>query len=222
MSITANTATVQILDDNAAHVIAKFQFFQHTANTTSHENSVLKINCNTLMGRTADLVFAAKPEYLWPGDTITQVSNTSITGKVAGWNGNTVVVVLANSQAMFANSEACVFTRPGGNTTSYTITATGATRTTPELTLRQASWSISGNSATRVALEWVGTPNTEIVAFSAGSGYFGKNNLSTAIPNDANSATGDVNISTYSTPALTGYTIIAEFAKTKGFAPAGH
>ena len=221
MPLAANTATVQILDDNATHVVAKFQFFQHTANAGSHEASVVKINANALVCRTQELTFTDVPQYLWPTDVATQGNNAAITGRVASWKGNTVTVVLMNSAAAFQNSATVTFSRPAGNLTTHTLTATGANKTLPELALRQASWSISGNSATRVALEWAGNPNTEIIAFSSGSGYIGKNNLATTIPSDVTNPTGDVNITTYGTPALTGYSIIAEFAKVKGYGPQG-
>lgn len=221
MALAANTATVQILDDNASHVVAKFQFFQHTANTGSHESSALKINVNTLACRTMDVTLSAVPTNLWPGDKAIQTTNTAIQGTVASWKANVVTLVLSNTTALFQNSNTIVFNRPGGNSDAYTITATGASLTSAKLALRQAAWSVAGNTATRVALEWAGTPNAEIVQFGTGSGYIGKNALATAIPCDANAATGDVLISTYSTPALSGYTIIAEFAKVTGFAPQG-
>lgn len=221
MPLAANTATVQILDDNASHVVAKFQFFQHTANATSHEASVEKINCNALVCRTMTFTGTTDAPPLWPGDQVTQVSNTAITGTVASWRGNNATIVLGTPGALFANSEVVQFSRGTTNTYTWTLTSAGAVLDTPELALRQIEWSVAGNTATRVALEWAGNPNTEIVQVGTGGGYWGKNALATNIPNNANAATGHVNISTYSTPALSGYTIIAEFAKVKGFAPQG-
>jgi hypothetical protein len=219
MALAANTAAVQILDDNAGHVIAKLQFFQHTANTTSHENSVQKINADALVGRTQTLVgTTVPPADLWAGDELYVTANNLTKAYLIGEtrSANTIRVVLANSAAVIANNDEVTFTRAN---TTWTITNGGGTDREPaKLIFKSASWSVAGNTATRVALEWGGTPNTEIIQFGTGSGYVGRNNLGTAIPNDANAATGHVLASTYSTPALSGYTIIVEFGKGAGFA----
>jgi len=219
MALAANTAAVQILDDSSAHVIAKLQFFQHTANATTHENSALKINADTLIGRTQTLVgTTVTPTYLVPGDELYVTANTLTKAYVIGENraANSIQVVLANSLAVIANNDGVTFTRANA---TWTITNTGGTvRDAAKLFFKSASWSVAGNTATRVALEWGGTPNVEIIQFGTGSGYIGRNNLGTAIPNDAGTPTGHVLASTYSTPALSGYTLIVEFGKGAGFA----
>jgi hypothetical protein len=218
MALSANTVSVQLLDDNAGHVVAKLQFFQHTANAGSHESSVLKINADALFGRTQKLVATtALPGYVYAGDEVVKTSNTAVKGYVVTWSPatNTAVVVLANSAVVFANNDALTVTRTNS---TFTVTSSGASYTPAALALRSAAWSVSGNTQTRVALEWVGNPNTEIAQFGCGSGYIGRNNLGTSIPADANAATGSVALSTYATPALSGYTLIVEFTKESGFA----
>ena len=213
MALAANTASVQNLDDNAVHVVAKFQFFQHTAAAGSHENSVLKINCDALVGRTETLTATTLVPFAVPGDELT-VGGT-VRGYIRTVNANVANVVLS-STTQFANNDVVTITRTAN---TFTVGAAGAVLNPSLLALRSASWAVSGNATTRVALEWVGSPNVEIIQMGQGQGYFGRNNLGTSLLNNATSPTGGVNVSTYATPALSGYTIIVEFSKEAGFGP---
>jgi hypothetical protein len=219
MALAANLASVQILHDDAQRVVAKFQFFQHTANTGSHENSVIKINADALMGRTQFLTqaIAGAPPFI-PGEKLTANGGSGAVGYFIGSDApleQNIYVVLAGTTP-FANDDSIY-----SESTHYTLLVDGSGaadgRAPAKLELRSLAWSIAGNTATRVALEWAGSPNVEIVQMGTGQGYLGRNNLGISIPNNASTPTGHVNITTYSTPALSGYTIIAEFVKGAGF-----
>jgi hypothetical protein len=178
----------------------------------------LKINVDTLVGRTMTLTGTTiPPGYLRAGDELYVTANSATKAYLIRENraANTIQVVLANSAAQIANNDELTFTRAN---TTWTVGAAGAVSDAARLALRSVAWSVAGNTSTRVALEWGGNPNTEIIQLGTGSGYLGRNNLGTVIPNDANAATGQVLASTYSTPALSGYTIITEFSKGIGFA----
>jgi hypothetical protein len=229
MPLSANTATVQILDDAASHLAVKFAFFQNSANATSHEASVLKVNVETLIGRTMILKSQASfgPNGLIPGEKLTANGGSGAIGYVTmylGSDANGVIstqVVLANSQVQFANSDALLSDRSGQ---SFTLLATGKTfgngalSTTAVLSLSDLWWSITGNTSTRIALEWSGSPNVEIVGMGAGTGYLGRNSLGMRQLDTVPSDGGNILISTYATPVYASYTIIAEFQKDSGFA----
>lgn len=221
MPLAANTSTVQLLNDNSKRTVVKFQFFQHAPNAASHLASTLMVNVDTLVGRTMTLTGPAVTNGLF----ITGEQLTAGDGAVAymmdynlsGANG-VMRVILANSQVQLSNSDVLTGTL---SNRAFTVSDQGAVSDPALLTLRSLIWSVSGNTQTRIALEWAsagGTANTEIYSVGVGSGYIGKNVFACVIPNNCANTSGGVNITTYATPAYSGYSLIAEFEKVQGFA----
>lgn len=212
MPYTANTATIQILDDSSSHVIAKLHMYQHSA---GNETDVLKINVNALTGRTQTLTIddGTRDAVFHIGETVTDIANATCIGYVSHWKFPTLSLVLANSASPVGNSVTLLGTRGG----TVLVKGDGASMDTARLSLRSLTWSVTGNTLTRTILQWEGNPNTEILAVGTGTGYIGRNTLGTTIPNDANAATGSILVSTLNMPALSGYTLILECAKVLGF-----
>jgi hypothetical protein len=209
---TSNTATIQILDDSSSHVVAKLHLYQHSA---GNESDVLKINVNALVGRTQTLTIddGSRTAVFHQGETVTDVANATCIGYVSHWKYPKLSLVLANSASPVDNSATLLGTRGG----SVLVKGDGAAMDPALLSLRSLTWSVIGNTTSRVALQWEGSPNTEIIAVGPGSGYIGRNTLGTTIPNDATSPTGSISVSPLSMPALSSYTLILECAKVKGF-----
>ena len=223
MAYSANTVITDILRDSASLLLVKCLYF---GTGTTDEASSLKVNVNTLVGRTmtltGTLAAPTRPISFIPGELVTAGDGT--TGYVCQhWTPNTThfitQIVLSNSQVQFSNND--VLTGDRSNSV-FTIGAAGAAADPAHMSLLSAVWSVCGGAATSVSVEWDNANNTftdEAIRFSS-SGWFSKQNLTESIKSAhrANGATGNIKVSTYGVGAKGGYSLILEFRKEHGFA----
>lgn len=217
-ALTLTAANTYVIEDNASHHEVRLSYF---ANTTTNETSGLKVNVDTLIGRTMLMTFSginAGPslggDLFVPGSTITANGGSNAIGYFLEYtnpNANTFRVVLANN-TLFANGDVLYDDRFG-----HIVVVGNAVSEPARVTVAGILWSIPGSA--RVGLEWANANtslNDEFFVMS-GSGSFGKNTFNAPLQCTTANSTGNINLSTYGILANGGYTIILDLRKGQGF-----
>lgn len=229
MPLTANTATIEILDEDTSRVVVKLMTYK----TLGDESDVLKVNAASLLGITTMLVSNTVNRSLlgWPpfvqGEEI-----VGATSGARGWAGdwqqegaNSILsVTYTTAGATKFNGTEVV----GANTTyantrvSRVMTLIAVVEPAHYLDIDGITWSITANgtAARSVEIGFQGTSNTTVLIL-AGSGYMGKNNLPAKIKNNVAGANGSILVSTHGFAAGDSYTIILELRKRSGFGTPG-
>jgi hypothetical protein len=213
----ANTAVdVTILAESADRLLVKFLRY---AKTASDEADVLKVNVETLTYRTAILVPSANtytPNGFPPGVQIASANaNSGATAYVVAMLANGAVEVVGATGNLNAGE---TFTSALASVHSSFVLGSVVTPAR-QLEIISIDSEISG-VATKVAIEWSGANSSVFVTahlLSAGSGYFGRNELQGSIPTPATSD-GNIFLSTYGMGAESSYDITLELRKLAGFA----
>jgi hypothetical protein len=218
MALTANTANVQFLADDARHTLVKLILHQDTA---GDEADVLKVNVSTLVGRTLILntTAVALPSYstFVPGEKLTG-GTSGTTAYVCQWIPSTATVngaiTVTSNSAAFTNGETVTGEKSG---LSVVLTAAGTTVPTYLIDIESVWFSVTGTGKVELAFDDAGTKKP--VLHLNGTGYYGRNQLSSAFPNIMAVPNGNLYISTYGVPAKGGYCLIVDLRKQAGFAP---
>lgn len=222
-SLAANSVNVQILSDSTSKTVVKLTYFQKTA---GDENSQLKVNVATLVGRTLILTTSnvdTPGAGFLPGEKLTQNSNSAI-GHVLSYKSATaaangsLTLVIDNDGFAITNSTT------GNIVGAYGFSANVVAVTNPTYLLDIVSvrYAITPASNVAVALEFANSSAQTAAVVLSGSGYIGKNELPTSIHNKVASTDGNLYVSTAGIPVNGGYTLIVELRKSQGFAPGGN
>lgn len=215
MALSANTANVQILEDNSTTTVVKMWLHQQTA---GDEADVLKVNTATLVGRTIQLQTSNGA----PGQSGFQLGE-----KVTGGTSGAVGYVLSwERPSATANGQLSVVVDSGTFQTSEVISGTQVPTYAPTILnittpvymvhIRSISYSVNGTAKVELAFDDSGTKRPAVIL--SGSGYIGANELPSRIPNTAAVPNGNLYVSTYGVGNLGGYTVIVELRKGTGFA----
>lgn len=236
MPLSANTATVEILDEDTSRVVVKLM---HYRSAVGDESDVLKVNAASLLGITTLLISNTVNRSLlgWPpfvqGEEI-----VGATSGARGWAGDwqqegansilSVTYTTAGATKFGATEVVGANTTYANTRVSRVMTLIAVVEPAHYLDIDGITWSVSqpsGNSTSvaaprTVEVGFAGTANTT-VAVLAGNGYMGKNNLPAKIKNTVTGANGSILVSTHGFGAGDSYTIILELRKRSGFGTPG-
>lgn len=207
--LSANTALIQILEDNHSYTVVKCLFHTTTAND---EVDALKINVATLIGQTRVLTLTANSSAWVPGEMITG-NTTSATAFVKDWAPATNALTVVLGTGTLSNTEGIT-----GDMLKRTAAING-TITIPQhlVDIRSILWNITAPA--KIEVEWGLANGSFSPAITlAESGYFGENSLPSQIKNDATGPNGNIYVSTHGLTAKGGYSLILELSKQAGFA----
>lgn len=210
-SLTANSATVQILEETASLLGVRLLLHQNTA---GDESSVLKVNVETLTSRTFALTLdTSQPNFILGETLVGATSNARAEIVDIRHTSNTVIVTDLTGNTAFSSSEVVTGTRSArsANTTAFTVPA----RT---LEIIGAEWSCDGN--TKIGVEFANSSAFSTALMLCGNGYMGSNQqpMKVGPPATLTAPNGNIYISTYSVPAKGGYTLLLRLRKSAGFA----
>ena len=234
MAYSATTAETQILTESAERLTLKCLRYVKTAND---EVDVLKVNAETLLYRTFQLIPSSNAfgaSGLPPGTIITSanaVSNVTAAVVSVAANGAVLVTQAANTTVSSNAANSSMFNV--GEVFSPVSSGIGGSFTlgsvvTPKRVLELGSiqYAIAGDLS-KVGVEWGGlnaTANmvyTTIRLLTEGTEYIGRSLLQTdMLATAAANSDGNLYISTYDMLAETSYDLTFEIWKVQGFAEA--
>jgi len=195
--------TSNLILDNWKKVVYCF-----TNQDVDETTAALKIDASTLVGHQVTVTLTTTPavgSQFQPGDYIT--SNGDGIGYVVVHSGTKLTISVVSGS--FDTTD--VITGPKGNS----FTQTGAfVASTYDLNIAKIKWSVSSGEDVSILFDGA-TDGLGLVL--NGNGSWDLNNWSGAIPNNATTPTGDINIQTGTTFATSEYTIILECHKVAGY-----
>lgn len=204
----AYTQVQTITDTDRRHITKRVNY----ANT---ETSALVVNSSALAYTLRTITTDASSNNFRVGETINSTSGgTAIVQDVI----NSTAVVVINVSGTFTDNDTLT-----GVSTLKTRTQDGSiSAANTQLHVQQIYFNVSGNSgAAAVQLEWEGTSggaNNRVIAVLNRTGHLDLENFIGRIPNNANSATGNIILSCLNWGADSHYTLILDVSKVAGYA----
>jgi len=197
----------QITDTDRRHVTKR-------VNVGTTETSVLVVNASALGYATTTLTTGASANNFKVGEVVNAASG-----------GSAIVQDVINSSSVILMNAAGTFT-PG---TAITGATTGAVRTqsgalapsTYQLHASRVVYNITGPADAKVQVEWEGTgggANNRAIAVLTGDGALEFDSLGMRVPNNANTPTGNIILTTLNWTANAHYTLFVDVSKVGGYA----
>lgn len=208
MALTANSSNIQIIKDDASHVVARLRFFQATAGQQSDE---LAVNAASVAWRTTVLTLDDDDrvqDHFIVGDQIVGGTSGAV-GYVTNWIPNTSLTVTVESGTFQAETIT-------NQRNAQTATVNAVTQPSRLLHITAAEYSVS--TGAMAALEYANSTSKYAACVVSGQGYLGKNHLAAPLKNDIPNSDGNIYVSTAGIGANGGYTIVIEVRKSDGYA----
>lgn len=204
----AYTQVQVIADTNRRHAVKRI----NSANT---ETSALVVNAAALAYARVSLNTDASTNTFQIGETVNSSSGGTATVQDIV---SSTQVKLVNVVGTFADNDTIT-----GVTTLKTRTQDGSTVPDAyELNILRVLYDVKGSSGNeKVTLSWEGTSggaNNRTIAILSGCGVFEFDTHAVRIPNNANSATGNIVLTTDNWNANAHYTLILDVSKREGYA----
>lgn len=197
----------QVLSDTDRRHLLK------VVNVGTAQTDVVIVNAAALSYATQTLTTDAANTWFLPGEVVTSASGG--TAKVSIATNTTSVVLFDVSGTFGAGNTVTGATSNAVRTQSGTLTPSSY-----RLDAQRITYDIS--SEAKVELKWQGTSggaNNRVLAVLSGQGAFGLESIASRIPNNANSATGNVLLNTVNFTGNSHFTLVLDFSKSVGYAP---
>lgn len=204
----AYTQVQTIVDTNRRLVVKRINY-------ANNETDALVVNASALNFAVKTLTTASAANNFMVGEVVNASSGGSA---VVQDVINSTSVILISANGTFNTSD----TITGATTGKVRIQSGSLTDATYRLQLARVLYNVSGNaSASKVELMWQGESNganNRTIMMLGGSGEFRLDDNSMRANNNANSATGNITLSTINWGADCHYSLMLDFNKETGYA----
>ena len=203
----AYTQVQTLVDTDRRHVTKR-------VNSGNTESSALLVNASALAYATVNLLTVASANNFKIGETVTAAAGgTAIVQDVV----NSTMVIVSTVSGTFTNAQSVT----GGTSGKVRTQDAALANATYSLHVSRVLYVVGGPDGSSVSMEWEGTSggaNNRTIAILAGSGALELDTHMMRANNTANSATGNIILSTTNWNANSHYTLFVDVSKVGGYA----